>query len=486
MTLAIRLSERTFTVSAAERRMPMCERFRAAAALCLGILALLPVGCGDRDSLSVEPLSTQPSQTAFSAEETARSADFTTMVCSRAESSTQTAVSAVSPDTAYIERSACPAPSATAFVPELSQTAAVTVSVSSLPLTAAPTSSMERHTETLPPRKRTPEQILEGMTLREKAAQMMLASCENAAQAKAAARAGAGGLVLFAAAFQGKTKAQVRQMIDEVQSESSTVALLIAVDEEGGTVNRVSVNPQLRSAPFRSARELYTAGGMELVLRDADEKAALLLELGINVNLAPVCDVALTESDYIYKRTFSLDATETSDYIGKIVPQMQSRGIGTTLKHFPGYGGSVDTHKGIAYDNRAYSEFEQRDLLPFQAGIAAGADAVMVSHNIVRCMDSGYPASLSPAVHRVLRDTLGFGGVVITDDLGMGAIGQFTSGANPAVLAVAAGNDMLCYAKYAASVDAICAAVENGTLQQAQIDASCLRILRWKQSLGLI
>lgn len=454
----------------------MRERFRAAAALCLGILALLPVGCGDRDSLSVESFSTQPSQTAFSAEETAGSADLTTMVCSQAEFSTQTATSAVSPDTAYIERSTCS---------ELSQTA-VTVTVSSLPLTAAPTSSMERHTETVPPRKRTPEQILEGMTLREKTAQMMLATCENTAQAKAAARAGAGGLVLFAAAFQGKTKAQVQQMIGEVQSESSTVALLIAVDEEGGTVNRVSVNPLLRSAPFRSARELYTAGGMELVLRDADQKAALLLELGINVNLAPVCDVALTESDYIYKRTFSLDAAETSDYIGKIVPQMQSRGIGTTLKHFPGYGGSVDTHKGIAYDNRAYSEFEQRDLLPFQAGIAAGADAVMVSHNIVGCMDSGYPASLSPAVHRVLRDTLGFDGVVITDDLGMGAIGQFTSGANPAVLAVAAGNDMLCYAKYAASVDAICAAVENGTLRQAQIDASCLRILRWKQSLGLI
>lgn len=454
----------------------MCERFRVTAALCLGILVLLPVGCGDRDSLSVESVSTQPSQTAFSAEETARSADFTTMVCSRAESSTQTAVSAVSPDTAYSERSTCS---------ELSQTV-VTVSVSSLPLTTAQASSMERHTETVPPQKRTPEQILEGMTLREKAAQMMLATCENVTQAKAAARAGAGGLVLFAAAFQGKTKAQVQQMIGEVQGESSTVALLIAVDEEGGTVNRVSVNPLLRSTPFRSARELYTAGGMELVLRDADEKAALLLELGINVNLAPVCDVALTESDYIYKRTFSLDAAETSDYIGKIVPQMQSRGIGTTLKHFPGYGGSVDTHKGIAYDNRAYSEFEQRDLLPFQAGIAAGADAVMVSHNIVGCMDSGYPASLSPAVHRVLRDTLGFGGVVITDDLGMGAIGQFTSGANPAVLAVAAGNDMLCYAKYAASVDAICAAVENGTLQQAQIDASCLRILRWKQSLGLI
>ena len=112
-----------------------------------------------------------------------------------------------------------------------------------------------------------------------------------------------------------------------------------------------------------------------------------MLDLGLNVNLAPVCDVPLDSSNYIYNRCFSLDAEETAEYIGKVVTQMNKDGLGSVLKHFPGYGGSVDTHKNTGYDTRDYSAFENGDFLPFKAGIAAGADAVMVSHNIVKCKD---------------------------------------------------------------------------------------------------
>ena len=165
---------------------------------------------------------------------------------------------------------------------------------------------------------------------------------------------------------------------------------------------------------------------------------------------------------------------------------MKESGLGSTLKHFPGYGGSADTHKNMAYDEREYDVFAERDFLPFQAGIEAGADAVMVSHNIVACMDPDEPASLSPEVHRILREELGFRGVIVSDDLAMNAITQFTNGQNPAVAAVLAGNDMLCYGEFDASVSAITEAVRDGTISEEQLDSSVLRILAWKQSLGLL
>ena len=225
---------------------------------------------------------------------------------------------------------------------------------------------------------------------------------------------------------------------------------------------------------------------VDLVVSDTQEKADLLLSLGVNSNLGPVCDVALTKNDYIFKRTFSLDYNMTAQYVETVVREMKEKKLASTLKHFPGYGGSRDTHKNMATDNREYSAFETGDFLPFQAGIAAGADSVMVSHNIVTCMDKNYPASLSPAVHKILRETLGFTGVIITDDLGMNAITQFTDGKNPAVAAVLAGNDFLCYADYQNSVPAIEKAVKSGEISEEQINASVQRILQWKRNIGLI
>ena len=328
------------------------------------------------------------------------------------------------------------------------------------------------------------ELLLARMSREEKARQMIMLCSSSRADILYAAEHGAGGICLYAGAFTGMNPYNVQTMTDGLQ-DAASIPLLLSVDEEGGTVCRVSLNPLLRSSPFLDPRSLYEIGGWPLVESDAREKSDLLLSLGLNVNLAPVADVPLGSGNYIYPRCFSTDAGETAEFVRRVVTVMKDCGVGSTLKHFPGYGGSADTHTGMAYDDRPLSAFTEGDFLPFAAGIEAGADAVLVSHNIVACMDSDFPASLSPAVHRILREDLGFEGVVLCDDLAMGAIGQFTGWQNAAAQAAIAGNDMICCSDFEASAQAILTAMDEGRLSEAQVDASVLRILRWKLALGL-
>jgi beta-N-acetylhexosaminidase len=262
--------------------------------------------------------------------------------------------------------------------------------------------------------------------------------------------------------------------------------MLIGADEEGGTVIRISGYSQFRAAPFWAPRDLFRAGGFELIRSDTLEKAKLLKTLGLNVNLAPVCDVSTNPEDFIYYRTLGADAAATSQYVRTVVEAMEQAGLGSVLKHFPGYGNNEDTHTGSAYDERAYSVFESSDFLPFEAGIQAGAGGVLVSHNVVSCMDPDAPATLSPEVHRILREELHFGGVILTDDLSMGAIVRFAGDEDAAVLAVLAGNDMLLCSEYESQLPAVINAAKDGRIPMERIDESVARILRWKISLGLI
>ena len=137
-------------------------------------------------------------------------------------------------------------------------------------------------------------------------------------------------------------------------------------------------------------------------------------------------------------------------------------------------------------DNRSLQQLEESDLVPFRAGIKAGTPSVLVSHNIVSALDDDLPASLSPAVHRMLRYDMRFDGVIITDDLSMGAISDFLPGVDSAVAAVMAGNDMLCTGNYKEQSAAVIAAVKNGEISEERIDASVRRILTWKRSLSLL
>ena len=211
-----------------------------------------------------------------------------------------------------------------------------------------------------------------------------------------------------------------------------------------------------------------------------------LREIGVNVNFAPVCDVSTDQSDFIYARSFGRDAQTTADYIAKVVPAYADAGVACVLKHFPGYGNNVDTHTGIAVDERSYETFETSDFLPFSAGIAAGAPFVLVSHNIVNCMDASLPASLSPKVHEILRGTLGFDGVVVTDDLAMDAVKAYAQDGRVAVLALQAGNDMIVTTDYRTQIPQVIDAVRSGEIDEREIDAHVYRVLHEKQALGLI
>ena len=329
-----------------------------------------------------------------------------------------------------------------------------------------------------------PDQISR-MSLEEKAAQMFIARCPADNAAELAAQYQLGGYILFARDFKDSTPDKLRQTIQSYQKQAN-IPMLIGVDEEGGTVNRVSRYPQFRRTPFQSPQAVFAAGGMDAVYGDAKEKAAFLLDLGINLNFAPVCDVSQNPTDFIYARAFGKDAEKTAAYVDNVVRGMREAHIGSVLKHFPGYGNNADTHTGVAYDEREYNQFTESDFLPFQAGIGAGADMVLVSHNIVACMDAKYPASLSPKVHRILREALGFDGVIITDDLAMDAIGQYTDDEGAAVLAVQAGNDMLCCTNFTEQIPAVVRAVREGKLEESRLEESVLKILKLKQALGLL
>lgn len=292
------------------------------------------------------------------------------------------------------------------------------------------------------------------------------------------------GYVLFAYDFSGKSWEEVYGSIADCQA-ATKIPLLIAVDEEGGSVVRVSSNPALASAPFDSPQNLYRNGGMEAIKQDAEAKAQLLLGLGINLNLAPVCDFSTNPNDYIYDRTLGLPPEETAQVIAEMVGTMEAQGLSSALKHFPGYGNNLNTHTGISIDERPYEQFQREDFLPFQAGIDAGASSVLVSHNIIVSMDGERPASLSPRVHEILRDELGFTGVIMTDDLSMDAIKVYTGGQSPAVAALLAGNDLLLTRDGKDDFDAILAAVQEGSVPVERVEESVRRILKWKRDKGL-
>lgn len=321
--------------------------------------------------------------------------------------------------------------------------------------------------------------LLENMTLEEKVAQVFLFRCPTENALAAVQTYQPGGFMLFAKDFDGKTAEQVCTEMESYQ-QASKIPMFLAVDEEGGTVVRVSRNANLASKPFQSPQQVFQSGGMQAIVDDTIQKAQLLQSLGLNVNLAPVADVSTNPSDFMYARAFGQGAVETADYVKNAVATYNQQRMACALKHFPGYGNNVDTHTGIAVDNRPYETFTDSDFLPFAAGIDEGAPMVLVSHNIVNCMDAEHPASLSPEVHRILREDLGFTGLILTDDLSMEAIPAYTGGENPCAAAINAGNDLLLSSNLQADYNALLAAVQDGTVTEARLDESVLRILAMK------
>lgn len=329
--------------------------------------------------------------------------------------------------------------------------------------------------------------ILSGMTMEDKVGQLFVVRRpqDDREAMDALTKYRLGGFTLYACDFENRTPDMIRCLLASYRA-ASAVEPFIAVDEEGGRVVRASRYPAFRAQPFPSPRDLNAAGGYAAVEADTREKASFLLDLGINFNYAPVLDMSGNSETFIYDRTFSDDPEATARYAETVVRTMNDCRLVGSIKHFPGYGDNVDTHTGIAHDDRSRETFLECDLMPFRTGIRAGAPIVMIAHNIVSCMDPDCPASLSPAVHRLLREELGFSGIIMTDSLDMGAITQYTQDRASAVQAVLSGNDLLCCSTYDKQVPAVREAVADGTIPPERIEQSVRRVLELKLRMGII
>lgn len=323
------------------------------------------------------------------------------------------------------------------------------------------------------------------MTVEEKVGQLLYVNCRGNDMTEAINDYHIGGVLLFGVDFDGKTKDEVKADIKAMQA-TAKIPLIIGTDEEGGTVVRASDNPKLRESAYLSPSETFANGGWSAIEDDAYDKAEFLLSLGVNVNMAPVCDLTSDSGSFMYYRSFSSDANDTSRFVETVVKASKEKKLGTVLKHFPGYGDNGDTHHSDATDSRLYSELQNNDFLPFQAGIKAGADSILVSHITVNSIDSENPASLSEPVHEVIRDTLKFDGVVMTDDLDMFAVDALDIYEPLSVAAFKAGNDFLCCGDIETEYNALLTAVQNGEITTDRLDESVKRILIWKRNLDIL
>ncbi len=325
------------------------------------------------------------------------------------------------------------------------------------------------------------QKIMDTMTLEEKIGQLFLLGVDKNNVESTIKKYQPGGIVLFAYNFEGNTIFSQQQKIQSYQ-QSCKYPLIIATDEEGGDVVRISQYPNFRSSPFLSPQEIYSESGYDGIYNDTCEKAQLLYSLGVNTNLAPVADVCTNTESYIYSRTFGKTAKETADFIEISVNAYNESGLGCTLKHFPGYGDNLNTHNSESYDDRTLDYFFKNDLKVFKKGIVANAPIVMVNHNTISCFDNENPASLSSEVHRILQDVLGFSGIIVTDSLDMGATANIS---DAYIKAIQAGNDMI------ATCDAdgyyeVLNAVNDGIITEERIDYSVRKILAYKLCYNII
>lgn len=323
------------------------------------------------------------------------------------------------------------------------------------------------------------------MTQEEKVAQLMILT--NPKDIKEGVLAGCtpGGIIFFGIDYQGKRVDQVRTRVDALQS-CVKIPMFVGVDEEGGKVSRISGMVGEGIPVFESARNLCGTRDMEWVYKKTEEKISFLQEMGMNLNFDPVADVVTKEDAYMYERSAGGEEGIVSDYVTTVIKAMKDKKMYSCVKHFPGYGNNANTHTTYVRDNRGLQEYRDCDFLPFLAGISEGADMVMVSHLVMEAVDGEAPASLSRPVHDLLREELQYDGVILADDLNMGAIRGGMSLDVAAGKAFAAGNDMIFSADYSLTRRGALQALQQGLITEEQLDESLERVLRLKAAYGLL
>ncbi|MDE5937434.1 MAG: hypothetical protein K2G83_08530, partial [Ruminococcus sp.] len=261
----------------------------------------------------------------------------------------------------------------------------------------------------------------------------------------------------------------------------------ISVDEEGGNVTRIqsmlgteAVNAMNYYGNLNDWNSAFTVG---------QTIGSYLSDYGFNLDFAPVADVNINPYNELGSRIFSSDPEIVSDMSAAVVDGLQSQGICSTLKHFPGLGaGNGNTHYNTVIIDRTYEQLQAVEFPAFKGGIDAGSDFVMVGHQITTASGDNLPGDLSHVVVTDwLKNELGFKGIAITDSHSMGAVSNVYTSGEAAVMAVEAGIDMILMPyNLADAVSGIEQAIESGRLTEARIDESVLKILEKKSEIGLI
>lgn len=294
-----------------------------------------------------------------------------------------------------------------------------------------------------------------------------------------------GGLIFSSGNLKDRT--QVRDMLAGMR-QMCAIAPFLGVDEEGGRVARVMSNPNLGTTKLESMFS-YREKGAATAKQNAKTVASDLKGLGFNLDFAPVADVWTNNNNTVIgDRAYSDDYKQAAELVAAAVEGFHEGGVACVLKHFPGHGDTeADSHQSLPVVTRTVAELREGEFLPFASGIKAGADMVMVGHLLLRDADPDTPASLSfTVVTDLLRQELGYNGVVITDGITMKALSGYSE-ADRCVMAVNAGCDMLLGVEDVFSVTrALEAAVKDGTISEERLEEAVLRILVLKIRLGLI
>jgi beta-N-acetylhexosaminidase len=281
----------------------------------------------------------------------------------------------------------------------------------------------------------------------------------------------------------------LRRYINDIQAHA-TIPLMMTMDEEGGGVDRLGLYGFAQ--PLPSPLDTAKTGNPQNAYDNGARGAKQMLSFGINTDLAPLADIRLTDGSILYTRMYGSDSQTVTAYAGAFLRGVQENGVIGTLKHWPGIGSiTSDPHQTLPVMNRSLSQLQSTEFSSFKALLPLNPGMIMVTHVVVPALDPNLPATLSPkVVQGVLRDQLGYQGVVMTDSLYMKGISLQYNLGQAAVLSVIAGDDMLegAFDSYSMRfmMDSIKGAMADGRISQARIDQSVRRILALKLRFRLL
>ena len=338
------------------------------------------------------------------------------------------------------------------------------------------------------------EEILNSMTLSEKVWQLFITTPEDLTGVGRVVAAGetskkaiesypVGGLIYFD--YNLKDEEQTIKMLSNIQSYSK-IPLFIGVDEEGGRVSRVASNKKMnvtRHPPMAEVKDKETA------YKIGDTLGKELSRLGFNLDFAPVADIIVNEKNSeIGNRSFGSDPEATGELASEVVKGLKNNNMCSVLKHFPGHGSTyTDSHKGYSESKRTLKQLRENEFIPFKMGIEAGADFVLLSHMTLINSEEKLPSSISKSICDILKNELGFKGIITTDSFKMGAISDNYSPKEAAVKAIKAGVDIILMPENLVKAhEGIMEAVKSGEITEERVNESVMKILLKKLEKNII